>query len=406
MNEKERSLRPISKNVEISSPVPYLDETERNQIDLLLKQLENAISNFEAVKGRPQPTIRISFTELQKGTLEFHGTIWGTGSEKNDAYAKFSKQVVEALKFFTRHPRTFDINVHVYPGKESAASIVSRLGIFKRKRQPLAPAQFNETGRSYRLLYPLWSFDDVALPTDTQLAIQRAVKIIEHKEMIYEDWGMKSVDPFPSCALNFYGPSGTGKTMAAHAVANQLRCRLLVLSIAEIESKFVGDAPKNLAAAFRLAESTEAVLFFDEADAVLGKRVMDVSQGSEQAINSLRSQMIVSLDLFRGVVIFSTNLIASYDFAFRNRISHIQFELPGIDERVRIWRKHLPPSLPLSLKNGFQDLAVLSDGFSGRDIKNAVLQAIGEALVDGRKTLDDNDLCKAINNTRTKIGFE
>ena len=180
--------------------------------------------------------------------------------------------------------------------------------------------------------------------------------------------------------LNFYGPPGTGKTMCAHAIANFLQRPLLSLNYSEIESKYVGEAPKNLQQAFDVAKEYNCVMFFDEADSFLGKRIENVTQGADQALNSLRSQMLILLEEFSGVVLFATNLVTNFDKAFESRIlKHIKFELPNEEARTRIISKMLPKQLPFSSNYSFEDLQLISkeaEGFSGREIKSAILETL------------------------------
>lgn len=180
--------------------------------------------------------------------------------------------------------------------------------------------------------------------------------------------------------MNFYGPPGTGKTMCAHAIANALGKKLLALNYSEIESKYVGDAPKNLQRAFEIATKEDCVLFFDEADSFLGKRIQNVSQGADQALNSLRSQMLILLEEHAGVVIFATNLVSNFDSAFESRIlKHIKFELPNEEARIAIIKKMIPAKLPMPVPltdEQFHELSKIIDGFSGREIKNAILDTL------------------------------
>ena len=123
-----------------------------------------------------------------------------------------------------------------------------------------------------------------------------------------------------------------------------------------------------------------AVLFFDEADSFLGKRIQNVTQGSEQALNSLRSQMLIQLEQYSGVVLFATNLVTNFDRAFESRIlKHIRFELPNKEARAAIIRKMLPARLPLSKEITDEDVdyaSAMIEGFSGREIKNAILDML------------------------------
>lgn len=245
---------------------------------------------------------------------------------------------------------------------------------------------------------PKYRLDQVVLNEDLLTEIHYTLSILQNRKIIYEDWGFREVDPEPRAVLNFYGPSGTGKTMTAHAIASYLGCKILLLNYSDIESKYVGDAPKNLVRAFRTGAAEQAVLFFDEADSFLGKRVTNISSSSDQAVNSLRSQMLIQLDNFQGIVIFATNLIRNYDRAFESRIfRHIKFDLPGPENRERIIRKMIPARTPLCREGGLtaEDLQVLvglSEGFSGRDIKNGVLGAMSMAVAAGARCLSFADL--------------
>lgn len=156
---------------------------------------------------------------------------------------------------------------------------------------------------------PRYSFDKVILPDDVKKRIMADLSVIKHTELIYKTWGFEEIDGIPRLVLSLYGKPGTGKTMIAHAIANYFSKPLLALNYSEIESKYVGDAAKNLKHAFDTATELGAVLFFDEADSFLGKRIQNVSQGAEQAINSLRSQMLILLEEHEGIVLFATNLV-------------------------------------------------------------------------------------------------
>ena len=227
---------------------------------------------------------------------------------------------------------------------------------------------------------PRYSFDQVYLPDAVKNEIEEALNLLRYQKLIYEQWGFSQVDPIPKSVLNFYGPPGTGKTMCAHAVAHSMGRPLLALNYSEIESKYVGEAPKNLTKAFATAKETNSVVFFDEADSFLGKRIENVTQGAEQALNSLRSQMLILLEEFSGIVLFATNLVTNFDKAFESRIlKHIKFELPDENARMHIIEKKLPAQIPFAKPYTFEDLRCISqagEGFSGREIKSAILETL------------------------------
>ena len=186
---------------------------------------------------------------------------------------------------------------------------------------------------------PRYSFDKVILPDEIKKRIMTDLFVIKHTELIYKTWGFEEVDGIPRLVLSLYGKPGTGKTMIAHAIANYFDKPLLALNYSEIESKYVGDAAKNLKHAFDTAKEIDAVLFFDEADSFLGKRIQNVSQGAEQAINSLRSQMLILLEEHEGIVLFATNLVANFDKAFESRfLDSIEIPLPNREARASIIR--------------------------------------------------------------------
>lgn len=224
---------------------------------------------------------------------------------------------------------------------------------------------------------PKYSFDQIIISDDLRKEIYDSIKLIECKDLIYKQWGYGEIEPVAKSVLNMHGPAGTGKTMCAHAIAKKLGKKLLALNYSEIESKYLGDSAKNLKRAFETAEKTDSVMFFDEADSFLGKRVENIGNSTDQALNSLRSQMLILLEEHNGVVLFATNLVSNFDPAFNSRIQkHIKFELPNKEARIEIIKKQIPANLPH--KEPFTDeqlaeASELADGFNGREIKNAML---------------------------------
>lgn len=227
---------------------------------------------------------------------------------------------------------------------------------------------------------PRYSFDQIILPEETKNRILSDLNSIKCQDLIYNQWGFSEVESKPKSIVNFFGPPGTGKTMCAHAISKELGKPLLALNYSEIESKYVGDAAKNLKKAFDTATELGAVMFFDEADSFLGKRIENVSHGSDQALNSLRSQMLILLEEFEGVVLFATNLVTNFDKAFESRIlDHIKLELPNREARAAIIDKMLPSKMPLEHRFTQEELLEASDlidGFAGREIKNAILSML------------------------------
>ncbi|MGQ9806721.1 MAG: ATP-binding protein [Chlorobiales bacterium] len=247
---------------------------------------------------------------------------------------------------------------------------------------------------------PLYSLDRLILPDGTMQSLRHTLALLEEQKLIYETWNLQSIDrTSKKVALNFYGEPGTGKTLAAEAVANWLGKDILVVSYAELESKYVGETSKNICAAFQKASQSGAVLFFDEADSILGKRLTSVTQAADHSVNLTRSTTLMELDRFNGIVIFASNLVQNYDSAFlRRMIAHIEFPLPEFEQRVKIWKAHLPPQLPIQPDLNFERLALASEGASGGDIKNAVLLSASYAASKpkGTQVVAESDFVKAI----------
>ncbi len=200
---------------------------------------------------------------------------------------------------------------------------------------------------------------------------------VTQQELIFKDWGLgERHSTGLSLAFNFAGPPGTGKTICAEAIAHSLGRQLLVVRYAELESMWMGETSKNVVAIFRAAREDQAVLLFDEADAIAARRSTSLDSGSQRESNSVVNVLLQELERYTGVVIFATNLAANFDPAFERRIrTHVLFQLPGEAERVRIWQVQLHPTrTPLAPDVDFNALAHQYQ-VSGGDIQNAVLKA-------------------------------
>lgn len=253
-----------------------------------------------------------------------------------------------------------------------------------------------ERARQYETIQPRFRFEQLIVTEEVMEDLLSAIEIIRLERKIFDEWGLREIEPSPRTALNFHGKPGTGKTLAAHAIAHNLKRPILVASYAEIESKFHGDGPKNVKAIFHAAERDNAVLFIDEADSLLSKRLTNVTQGSEQAINSMRSQLLICLEQFQGVVIFATNLVKNYDKAFETRVRHIHFPLPDEECRARIWKTHLVSRLPIAPDVTPATLASLADDVCGRDIKNAVIDAATRTARHNKPSIETQDFIDAV----------
>jgi SpoVK/Ycf46/Vps4 family AAA+-type ATPase len=194
-------------------------------------------------------------------------------------------------------------------------------------------------------------------------------------------WNLSSIQPQQGrCILNFYGPPGTGKTRAALGIALRLGKPLYQVDYSAVISKYLGDTAKHIKAVFQAAREQDAVLFFDEADSLLSKRVA-TGESCSTSINQNRNTLMQELDRFDGVVIVTTNLFENYDPALLRRIQrHIHFRLPNASMRRELFAHHLPN--PERVTADYAVLAGLSKGLSGGDILNVCVNAIYAGSVD------------------------
>jgi SpoVK/Ycf46/Vps4 family AAA+-type ATPase len=246
------------------------------------------------------------------------------------------------------------------------------------------------------------TFADVILPPRTRAALDETLSLVRSHELIFTEWGLgERHSSGLGLAFNFAGLPGTGKTICAEAIATSLGKKLLSVRYAEMESMWIGETPKNVAAVFRMAAEEDAVLFFDEADSIASRRATGATQGYQRESNTVVNVLLKELESFNGVVIFATNLAVNFDPAFERRIrTHVLFEMPGVEEREKIWKVQVhPQKTPLADDVNFRVLAERY-AVSGGDIKNAVLKAATMAaaapVVEGSRKIHQLELERAM----------
>ena len=230
--------------------------------------------------------------------------------------------------------------------------------------------------------HPIHNLDDLIVSKSVRSQIDTALNHIKFHDVLYEQWNLKKVDPHGRrIAINLHGEPGTGKTFCAEAIAHFFDRQIIKVKYAEIESKYVGDTSKAISGAFLKAKEANSVLFFDEADSILGKRLTSVTQSADHGVNISRSTMLLELDKFVGIILFATNLPNNYDSAFVRRIlAHIKFELPDLECRKKLWSYLIPNEVPKAKDIAPQWLAQESKGLSGGDILNVVKLSASRAV--------------------------
>lgn len=247
----------------------------------------------------------------------------------------------------------------------------------------IRPATARATAGTSHPLYELversgLTWADLVVPAELQARLRRNLRAVERRDVL-RSWGLDEVPGFAGrvgVSLNLTGPSGTGKSLAARVVAAELRRPLLVVDYAQLESKYVGDTSKHVAAVFAAAREHGGVLFFDEADSVLGRRTATLQQSYDTALNITRSVLLMELQAFDGLVLFASNLPGNYDPAFRRRIlDHIEFPMPDAAARAAILAAHTPVRLPGRSRLDFGTLGAAGGSLSGGELATVAYQA-------------------------------
>ncbi|MFQ5552623.1 MAG: ATP-binding protein [Thermoplasmata archaeon] len=253
----------------------------------------------------------------------------------------------------------------------------------------------------YQILQPRFTLEDVVLTPNTREAIEDALVELRHKWLLFEAWGLSEViRKRKGLSLLFAGPPGTGKTMTAEALAHAMGKPLMVVNYAHLENMWVGETEKNIERVFHNAWSEDAVLFFDEADAVFHRRGQTAAPWANRDVNVLLSR----LEDFPGMVILATNLTQVLDRALDRRIDiPVEFEMPDAGMREDIYHKLMPRLAPLSGDVDFGELA-RKHRLSGGHILNVIRQAMRYAARrDGiRRIVTMDDLRAAANREVAK----
>lgn len=203
-------------------------------------------------------------------------------------------------------------------------------------------------GNLAQRIEPVAGWDDLILPEESLATLRTLAAQVKHRHKVYQDWGFggKSNRGLGISAL-FAGPSGTGKTMAAEVIARALQLDLYRIDLSAVVSKYIGETEKNLRALFDAAEGTGAILLFDEADALFGKR-SEVGDAHDRYANIEVSYLLQRMEAYAGLAILTTNMRSALDEAFVRRIRFaVTFPFPNYAARLRIWQGVFPESAEL-----------------------------------------------------------
>ena len=244
-------------------------------------------------------------------------------------------------------------------------------------------------------IHPHYRWDDLVLAPGTKAILEEIRARVTHRALIYEHWGFDNkLAMGKGLHLLFSGPPGTGKTMAADVLANEFEMSLYKIDLSSVVSKYIGETEKNLSEIFREGETSNAILFFDEADALFGKR-SEVKDAHDRHANIEVGYLLQRMEEYAGIVILSTNFRRNMDDAFTRRLHFcVDFPLPDKPERLKIWEKIWPEDTP---RASDLDMDFLAERLhiSGGYIRNIALSAAFIAAEEARLQQGDPEVTMA-----------
>ena len=265
------------------------------------------------------------------------------------------------------------------PGQNEAPSTPSLDELFAAARRQCG----HELAALAHKIEPRYGWEDLILSPDPKAQLQEICFQAECRPLVYEQWGFdRKLSLGKGLNVLFAGPPGTGKTMAAEVIAHQLRLDLYRIDLSQIVSKYIGETEKNLDRIFNAAESSNAILFFDEADSLFGKR-SEVRDSHDRYANIEISYLLQKMEEYQGISVLATNLRQNLDDAFVRRLQAIvEFPFPDEEYRRRIWETVFPKEAPVAHDVRF-DLLAREIRLAGGNIKNIALAAAFYAAADG-----------------------
>jgi hypothetical protein len=242
------------------------------------------------------------------------------------------------------------------------------------------------------VITPKQSWCDIVLPDAISERIAELLAAVLYEERVMDDWGFGArVSYGRTISALFSGPPGTGKTMIAGLLAKELGLELFRVDLSRVISKWVGETEKNLSLLFDEASNARAILLFDEADALFGKRT-EIRSSNDRYANLETNYLLQRIEAFDGIVLLTTNREPQMDEAFRRRIRfRIEFPMPDEHERAEIWRSLMPPAAPLAVDVDFDALGARYE-MTGGYIKKAVLRAAFMAAVSREQVITNQML--------------
>jgi SpoVK/Ycf46/Vps4 family AAA+-type ATPase len=264
-----------------------------------------------------------------------------------------------------------------------------------------------------RKIQPRYGWQDIVLPGDQMALLREIVATVQGRPQVLEEWGVgRKLASSRGVTILFAGEPGTGKTMGAEIIAAELGLDVYKIDLSTVVSKYIGETEKNLERIFSEAQNSNAILFFDEADAIFGKR-SEVKDAHDRYANIEISYLLQRMEMYDGVTILATNLRANLDEAFTRRLHFaVDFPFPEEADRLRIWQTLFPPDVP---RDPDLDFGLMARRFklAGGNIRNIIVSAaylaasdrgVGASEGDGRGQVTMQHLLHGTRRELQKMG--
>lgn len=361
---RERQLLPIVLYLDAHYGV---DGTAVHSTAAVQRFLKN-IESIAIIAARDiQPELGGWTLEISKPTSVEQQTAWcaALGSNANDTAARLAGQFSLEFRAIHQIARTELAELTRIPALDD--------NLQQRLWQACLLKTTPSLGQLAQRITPKATWDNLVLPRESLALLHQIVDQVEQRGKVYNDWGfLAKMNRGLGLSVLFAGESGTGKTMAAEVIANALRLNLYRIDLSSVVSKYIGETEKNLRRLFDAAEDGGAVLFFDEADALFGKR-SEVKDSHDRYANIEINYLLQRIEAYRGLAILATNMKSSLDQAFMRRLRFIvNFPFPGLPERSLMWRKVFPSEMPKA-ELDYERLARFN--LTGGSIHNIALNA-------------------------------
>ena len=366
--ERESILLPLALYIEIDGAA----DTEKTQLKRFLERSSSVV--FVEIEGAKTETVRHQLSvEVNKPTPDEQEQLWTQAlpGQTDDQPQRLAEQFSFSQSEIKRLSRlAHDVPAENRPATGNdlwqACRVAARAGMEQLARRIDAKADWNQ----------------LVLPPAQSALLHQITDQVSYRNRVYEDWGFRE-QMNRGLGINalFAGESGTGKTMAAEVIANELKLDLYRIDISAVVSKYIGETEKNLRKLFDAAEDSGAILFFDEADALFGKR-SEVKDSHDRYANIEINYLLQRMESYRGLAILATNMKSALDKAFVRRLRFIvDFPFPDVEQRKEIWQKVFPASTPLDDSLDLSRLAKFN--LTGGNIHNIALNAAFLAAQEG-----------------------